>query len=260
MNLLLWTTHLEEKHLPLLKRIKDFGFEGVEVPLFEGDTDHFRSMRNILDDIGLGCSTVTVMDEESNPASCDATIRQGALDKLKWAVEMSNALGADILCGPLHSALGYFSGAGPTDDELKHSSDTLREAGKAAENAGVKLALEYLNRFECYLLTTAAGLAGYVDMVGHSAVGAMFDSFHAHIEEKDTAAAIKTLGSRIVHVHVSENDRGVPGTGQVAWESFFGALKEIEYSGWLTIEAFSRSLPDLAAATKVWRDLSPSLD
>ena len=85
----------------------------------------------------------------------------------------------------------------------------------------------------------------------------MYDSFHAHIEEKGQAAAIKSCAGETIHVHVSENDRGVPGTGQVDWDGYFGAFKETGYNGYFTIEAFGRALPALAAATKVWRDLFP---
>ena len=69
---------------------------------------------------------------------------------------------------------------------------------------------------------------------------------------------MKTLAPVLAHVHISENDRGTPGTGGVNWDQAFGALKEVGYDGWLVIEAFGRALPDLAAATRVWRDLFPS--
>lgn len=82
----------------------------------------------------------------------------------------------------------------------------------------------------------------------------MWDTFHAHIEEKSTAP-IESVRRRLVHVHLSENDRGTPGTGQVQWEATFAALRKINYDRWLVIEAFGRALPDLAAATRVWRDL-----
>ncbi len=99
-----------------------------------------------------------------------------------------------------------------------------------------------------------------IDAVDHPAVGVMFDTFHAHIEEKNSAAAINLAGKRLVHVHLSENDRGTPGTGQVDWQDVMRALRRQKYKGWLTIESFSRALPNLAAATRVWRDLAPSLD
>jgi D-psicose/D-tagatose/L-ribulose 3-epimerase len=122
------------------------------------------------------------------------------------------------------------------------------------------MAVEYLNRFECYLLTTAAQAVELVKMVDHPNLRTMYDTFHAHIEEKGQAATVRTLAPVLAHVHISENDRGTPGTGQVDWDAAFGTLAEVGYNGWLTIEAFGRALPDLAAATKVWRDLFPSPD
>src|SRR5439155_1131123 len=97
-----------------------------------------------------------------------------------------------------------------------------------------------------------------VDEVGHPNCRIHLDTFHAHIEEKDPAAAIRRAGDRIAHVHVSENDRGVPGTGSVAWDATFRALRVIGYDGWLTVEAFGNFLPNLAAATKIWRPLFES--
>nr|MBP9914086.1 sugar phosphate isomerase/epimerase [Opitutaceae bacterium] len=82
-----------------------------------------------------------------------------------------------------------------------------------------------------------------------------WDTFHAHIEEKNSPAALESIRQHLVHVHISENDRGTPGTGQVRWAETFATLQKIGYDRWLTIEAFGRALPDLAAATRVWRDL-----
>src|SRR5690606_28698066 len=125
---------------------------------------------------------------------------------------------------PLHSGLGVFSGAAPTEDEFKWSADVLRQAGEHAAGANVRLALEYLNRFEIYLLTTAARCREFVDRIGHPNVGMMWDTFHAHIEEKDSPKALKAVADAIIHVHISENDRGEPGTGQVDWEGTFKRL------------------------------------
>jgi D-psicose/D-tagatose/L-ribulose 3-epimerase len=163
----------------------------------------------------------------------------------------------EILCGPTHSAIGHFSGAGPTADEFAHGVDTLRKAAEIAQGRNIRIAVEYLNRFENYFLTTAADTARFVRAVDHPSLRMMYDSFHAHIEEKDQAAAIASCAAETIHVHVSENDRGVPGTGQVDWDSFWTALLSGGYDGYITIEAFGRALPALAAATKVWRDLFP---
>jgi D-psicose/D-tagatose/L-ribulose 3-epimerase len=117
------------------------------------------------------------------------------------------------------------------------------------------LAEEVVNRFELYHLNTLDQAIRFVDEVGHPNCRIHLDTFHAHIEEKDPAAAIRRAGSRIAHVHISENDRGVPGTGSFAWDSTFDALRDIGYDGWLTVEAFGNFLPNLAAATKIWRKL-----
>jgi D-psicose/D-tagatose/L-ribulose 3-epimerase len=260
MNLLLWTGHVGEEHYPLLATLKKTGFDGVELPLFGGDAAHYQKVGRELNNLGLASTAVTVCSADNNPVSPDAAVRQKGLDHLRWAVDMVAAVGGEVLCGPYHSALGVFSGTGPTDDEKKRAADVLRAAAEHAQKADVLLAIEYLNRFECYVLTTAKDARALVQAVGHPNFRMMYDTFHANIEEKDLPATIASVIDSVVHVHVSENDRGTPGTGHVHWDETFGALKKGGYDRWLVIESFSRALPDLAAATKVWRDLFPSME
>ena len=258
MNLLLWTGHVGAEHFPLLAKLKKTGFDGVEVPLFEGDAAHYKTVATELKNLGLGCTTVTVCNADSNPISPDAAIRRKAADHHKWAIEMTAILGGENLCGPYHSAIGVFSGNGPTDDEKSHGADVLRQAAEVAKQHKVQLCIEYLNRFECYFLTTAAQAKELVQRVGHPSFKTMYDSFHANIEEKSPRAGVQAMAGHFGHVHISENDRGIPGTGMVHWDETFEALREVHYDGWMVIEAFGRALPALAAATKVWRDLFPS--
>ncbi len=260
MNLLLWSGSITEEHFPIIGKIRAAGFDGVEIPLFGGDATQYKPLKAELDKQGLACSTVTVMTEEANPISPDANIRKAAVERLKWAVEMNHTLGSFAMCGPYHSPLGVFSGAGPTADEKKRAAEVLRQAAEFAKDANLTLAIEYLNRFECYFLTTGKDAAELVRSVNHPNFRCMYDTFHAHIEEKSQAAGVASVKGAFAHVHISENDRGVPGTGQVRWDEAFQALKQTGYDGWLVIEAFGRALPDLAAATRVWRDLFPSPD
>ena len=197
------------------------------------------------------------MGAESNPISPDPKIRAAAVAHLDRVMECGQQFGCEILCGPLHSAIGVFSGTGPTEEEFKYGVETLQQAAEKAQARGIKLALESLNRFECYFLTTAAQTVRFVHAVNHPSCKMMYDSFHAHIEEKNQAKAILACAADTIHVHVSENDRGTPGTGQVDWSSFWSGLKQSGYNGYLTIEAFGTALPALAAATKVWRALFP---
>jgi D-psicose/D-tagatose/L-ribulose 3-epimerase len=260
MNLLLWTTHVTEELFPTIAKLKKTGFDGVEVPIFEGDLNHYKRLGQELKNQGLRCTTVTVATPDANPISPDASIRQKAVDRLKWVIEMTAAMNGETLLGPYHSPLAVFSGTGPTEDEKKQAADVLRQVAAIGQEHKVRLAIEYLNRFECYFLTTAADARAFVDRVRHPNFGTMYDTFHANIEEKNPAKAITTLGNAMFHVHISECDRGVPGTGMVHWDETFKALKQAKYDGWLVIESFGRALPDLAAATKVWRDLFPSAE
>jgi D-psicose/D-tagatose/L-ribulose 3-epimerase len=256
MNLLLWTTHVTPEHDAILDQLKAFGFDAVEVPIFDmADLAPFERLGKRIKSLGLRATAVTVMGPQANPISPDAKVRSAAVAHLDRAMECGQAFGCEILCGPIHSAIGVFSGEGPTDDEFKYGVDTLQRAAEKAQSRGIKLAVEYLNRFEIYFLTTAAQTARFVRAVNNPSCKMMYDSFHAHIEEKNQRQAIIACAAETIHVHVSENDRGVPGTGQVDWNDFFGGLKDSRYDGYLTIEAFGRALPALAAATKVWRDL-----
>jgi D-psicose/D-tagatose/L-ribulose 3-epimerase len=258
MNLLLWCDMVTEQHDGLLEEIKGIGFDAVEVPVFDTtDLAPYERLGKRLKALGLGATAVTVMSPDANPISPDPVIREAAVRHLDRVMECGQAFGCEILCGPVHSAIGVFSGNGPTDDELRHGVDTLRKVGDKAQSRNIRIAVEYLNRFEIYLLTTAAQDKRFVNEVNHPYVRMMYDSFHANIEEKNQAAAILSCKDETIHVHVSENDRGTPGTGGVNWESFWSGIRQSGYDGYLTIEAFGRALPALAAATRVWRDLFP---
>jgi D-psicose/D-tagatose/L-ribulose 3-epimerase len=258
-NLLLWTGHVTQAHYPLLRDIKRAGYDGVEVPIFEGAPDHYARLGEALDKIGLERTVVTIMPSlDKDPLSSDAATRKVALDHARWFIDCSAALGAPIIGGPIHSVHGHFTGSGPTPQERKRGIAFHRKAGDHAGKKNVRLALEALNRFECYFLTTMQGLADYLDEVDHPAVSGMYDTFHANIEEADPIKAIRTIRRHMSHVHISENDRGTPGKGHIDWPATYKALKASKYDGWLTIEAFGRSLPALAAATRVWRDFFPS--
>jgi len=258
MNLLLWTDHVTEAQDPILDEIKGLGFDAVEIPVFNtSDLASYQRLGKRLKNLGLTAAAVTVMGPDANPISPDPKIREAAVAHLDRVMECGQQFGCEILCGPLHSAIGQFSGTGPTEDEFKYGVETLQRAGEKAESRGIRMAIEYLNRFEIYFLTTAEQASKFVRAVNHPSCKMMYDSFHAHIEEKDQAAAILSCAAETIHVHISENDRGTPGTGQVQWASFFDGMKRSGYQGYMTIEAFGSALPALAAATKVWRPLFP---
>jgi D-psicose/D-tagatose/L-ribulose 3-epimerase len=258
-NMLLWTPFVTEEHFYLFEPLKRAGYDGVELEIVDGDPAHYRRVAQALEDNGLLSTAVTIIpDREHNPLSPLARHRQAAVDHLKWAIDCTAALGAGLLCGPFYQPLGVSSGRGPTEEEKARAAEVHYAAAEVAGQAGIDLALEPLNRFEAYFLNTVADAAAYVRRVGHPRLGVMYDTFHANIEEKDPLACIAAHIDVIRHVHVSENDRGTPGRGHVPWAETFRALRSSGYDGWLTVEAFGRTLPELAATTCVWRDLSGS--
>jgi D-psicose/D-tagatose/L-ribulose 3-epimerase len=260
-NMLLWTGHVTEEDFPQLEMLKKAGYDGVEIPLFGGDVAHFEKVGQAIKDNGLGCTSVTVIpDEEHNPVSADAGHRKGGLEHLKWAIECSEALGSDVLCGPFYQPLGVFTGQPPTEEEKQRAAEVHQQAADVAAKANLALAVEYLNRFECYFLNTMADTADFIRRVNKPNYGVLFDTFHANIEEKDPVGCIGPYIEMVKHVHISENDRGTPGKGHIDWPGTFKALRSGGYDDWLVIEAFGRALPDLAAATRVWRDFFPSPD
>jgi D-psicose/D-tagatose/L-ribulose 3-epimerase len=253
-NLLLWTGHITDEHLPVLKALKQTGYDSVEVPVFEGTIESYARLGEQLAALGLDVTTVSVMGAGHNPLADDRAEREAAVARAKWVIDCTKALGGSIIGGPMHSELGRFTGHGATAEERQRGIAFHRRVGDHAGKLGVRFALEALNRFECYFLNTMDQLAGYLDDVDHPAIKGMYDTFHANIEEKDPVAAIDAIKRHMIHVHISENDRGVPGTGHVPWGPTYRALKAADYDGRLTVEAFGRAVPALAAATRVWRD------
>ena len=260
MNMLLWATHVTEEHYPQLEKIKAIGFDGVEIPIITGEDAYYKKLRRKLDELHLNCSTVAVATPEASAISHDPAIRKAAVERLIKIVRQSAILGADILCGPLHQPLGVFSGTGPTEEEFKRAIDVHRTVADQAQREGVVLAIEFLNRFECYFLNTMGATADYVRRVDHPNIKALYDTFHANIEEVSLPKAFADNAATIAHVHISNNDRGVPGRGHIDFAGLFRAIKASGYNGWLTIEAFGRALPDLVEPTRVWRDYFKSAD
>jgi len=259
MNLLMWTDTLTAEMLPLLDQMQEIGFDAVEIPCFDlDDLDNYAKWGKRFDELGLSRSGTAVRGPDQNMISHDAAVRKAGVEANKRNLDCCAAAGCEVMAGPFHSALGEFSGQGPTEDEWKWGVEAMREVAEHAEKVGVVLAMEYLNRFECYFLNTAADGARFCRDVGHPSCQMMYDTFHAHIEEKNVPDAIRSLKDCLVHVHISENDRSTPGKGNVRWDENFDTLKEIGYDKLMVVEAFGLALEKLVPATKIWRRMYDS--
>ena len=259
MNMLLWLTDVcGREHDATFAMLKDAGFDGVEIPIFDREVDKYAELGKRLDALGLERIAVGARGSDDNPISADPAVRAEAAAAMRANLDSAAALGASLICGPLHAPLGVFSGVPPTAEEKARSVAYLQEVAPYAEERGVTMALEYLSRFEMYLTNIAADLAALVREVDHSHCRMMYDTYHAHIEEKDVRAALQECKDVLVHVHASENDRSTPGAGQVDWETTFATLDDIGYNGWMSIEAFGSAAPEFAGAARIWRRMFES--
>jgi D-psicose/D-tagatose/L-ribulose 3-epimerase len=259
-NTLAWTAVVSDEQFPLLDRLKEIGYDGVECFVGASDNKAYKRFGDHARALGLETTAVSVVGKDENPVDPSPAVRQRGLDRIKWGIDRVHDMGAALFCGPLHSAHAFFPRHAPQDQEYGWAAEVLHSAGDHARDAGVTIVLEALNRFECYLCNTMAQLKRLVDETAHPHVRAMYDTHHANIEEKKIRDAIQTIAPVLVHVHISENDRGTPGDGHVPWSDNFSALAEIGYDGWMTIEAFSRNDPDFANAINVWREYNPPWD
>ncbi|HEV7251833.1 MAG TPA: sugar phosphate isomerase/epimerase family protein [Mesorhizobium sp.] len=261
INLLCLAGVVGREHLPALERLKAVGYDGVDVPVLAGDAEHYRWLGEELDRIGLERTTTSIVPTpEASPVSADPAVREKGIAHLDWALDCAIALGAQSMGGPFHAPIGHFTGSGPTEDELFRGAEAHRAMAARAAEHGIVLSLEPLNRFETYFLNTMEQARAYVDRVGHPNFGIMYDTFHAHIEERSQIRAIATIAGSINVLHVSENDRGIPGRGQVDFSAVFAAVKRTGFDGWVVMEAFGAGLPEIAAATRVWRPLFPDFE
>jgi D-psicose/D-tagatose/L-ribulose 3-epimerase len=258
MNLLLWTGQLEQSHAELLRDIRWWGYDGVEIPLnapAELDVDWAAQE---VKQCGLQVTTVTALPQQANLIGDSEWEQHTAIGHLRACIQVTRRLGASLLCGPLYSPVGRLAGRPRTAREWRRAVANLGEVARIAADNGVRLALEPLNRFETYFLNTLADTLALVEETGSESLGVQLDTFHANIEEKDVAEATRACGRRLYHVHVSDNDRGICGSGHVDWDGIFAALQEIGYDGWVVVESFSQTLPQIAAATAMWRPVAPS--
>ena len=260
INLALWTDTLSMDRLPLLEKCKNIGYDMVELPAFDTDLKVAETWGKRLNELGLERSTGCAFGPDHNMIDPDPKVRQRGIDAAKATLNFTAVAGSRILIGHMPSALGVFTGQGPTQQEWGWGIEAMQELSEYAEELDITIGLEAVNRFECYLFNCMADTLRFVEGVNHKRCQLMYDTFHANIEEKDVAAAIRSVKDHLVHVHISECDRSTPGQGGIRWKETFDALHEIDYQGYLVCEAFGAALPKLAAATKIWRNMFESTD
>jgi D-psicose/D-tagatose/L-ribulose 3-epimerase len=258
VNALIWTTEFDHRSFALLPQLRQHGFDGFEVPVFEPAKVQADSIRRVLAETELECTVCAILPAGMNPISEDPEIRRKTRQHLLDTIKVTADLGSSLMAGPLYAPIGHLPGRRRTSYEWQWAVECFHSLGETLKAHQVALALEPLNRFETYFLNTAADAAKLCEEINQPNIGVLLDTFHTNIEEKDVAAAFRQVGRKLKHVHACENDRGIPGSGHVDFPGIAAALTEIGYDGWVTIESFGYSHKELAAAAAIWRDLAPT--
>lgn len=253
-----WTTNFDRSHLALLPKIQEHGIDGFEIPMFEPTNLAVTEIRRAFEASNLDCSVCAILPAGINPISPNASMREKSLAHLVQCVETAAELGAHLLCGPVYAPIGYLPGRRRNADEWDWAIECFRALGEVLDANEMTLSIEPVNRSETFFLTTASEAKALCEAIAHPRVGVTIDTFHANIEEKNIADAARSLGKILKHIHASENDRGLLGSGHVDFLGLVTALRQIGYDGYLMIEGFGYSPHEPKSLGALWGDVTVS--
>jgi D-psicose/D-tagatose/L-ribulose 3-epimerase len=262
INTFLWASPFTTAHIPLIDKSAEMGFDLVEIPI-EGTEDiDYNKAAEAIKRTGLSVAITAIMGATRDPAHDDEEIQKNGIAYLKHCVDAAVTMGGNRIGGPIYAAVGRTWQA--SDDqrkrELERCARNLKVVGKYAEDKGVVLGMEPLNRFETSFINIVDQAIELIEMVDSPAIQMMLDTFHMNVEEKHFGPAIEKAGPYLVHIHANENDRGIPGSGHVPWDEVAAALKKVKYDEALVIESFSTTVKEIARAAAIWRPPSPDPD
>jgi D-psicose/D-tagatose/L-ribulose 3-epimerase len=255
-----WTPHWSNESLPLVQRVASLGLDFIEIPLMGIDDIDPLAIRRSVEEAGIGVVTSSVLSDATDITSADADVRQAGVAYLRRCVDATTEMGAPQFSGVIYCSHGKRPEGRPSQEEWKRSSDCLSLVAAHAQEVGIDLGIEPVNRYESPLINTCEQAIQLADMIGAANVKVHLDTYHMNIEEKSWKDPVVAAGDRLCHFHLCENDRGIPGTGLVDWQELFEGLGRIRYRGYAALESFVDVSDDMVAGTAVWRDLAPSGD
>jgi len=246
----------------LAPMVKSMGFDILEIAVETPDLIDVHVVNDILKKNQLAGIICGAFGPDRNICSKDPEIRENAKNYIRWLIDAAHEIGSEVVCGPMYSSVGkdHLEDSESRNKEWDLAVSGIQEMADYAGARGVKLAFEPLNRFETDMINVVSQGMTFIKDVGRKNVGFHLDTFHMHLEEKSSAEAIRLAGKKIFHFHACENDRGVPGTGQVRWLEIAQALKSVDYQGPIVIESFTSQVKEIARAVCIWREIAPSQD
>lgn len=218
-----------------IERIARFGYDGVEL-VGEPSTMDVTAVRRELERHQIAASSiVSIYTPERDLVSSDPGIRAAAVDYVRGNVDFAAAVGAGIVTLTPTACMKIVPEA-DLDTEWRWAVEGAGAAAEYAGERGVRIAVEPWNRYETYLVNRIEQSIALVDEVGLPGIGCMADTFHMAIEEADVAAAIRSAGDRLVHVHLADSNRAAPGRGHLDFRPVVEALRDIDYRGYTSFE------------------------
>jgi D-psicose/D-tagatose/L-ribulose 3-epimerase len=255
-----WTSSWSNDDLAIIDHAADLGLDAVEIPLMELDAVDPEAIRARAQAAGVDLIASVACAEDTDPSSEDDGVRQAARDFLERCVDATAAMGAAIFTGVTYSALGRRLTRRPDAADMRRAAEVLHALAVHAADHGVTVGIEPVNRYESFLVNTAGQALELMELIGERNVGIHLDAYHMNIEEDDFRTPVELVAEHLVHFHLSESHRGVPGRGTVDWEGIIGALGASGYNGFVGLESFAEVSNTMRRATCIWRDLAPSSD
>jgi D-psicose/D-tagatose/L-ribulose 3-epimerase len=258
----LWTSPFTTGSIQLFPKIKAMGFDVVEIPVEYPEQIDGKKVWEALKENGLEAVVCGAFGSSRDLTHDDPSIHENCFRYISECFEFCHQWQAGFLAGPMYSAVGKARMV--SDEQRKIEWDravtNLYKVAMQAHQRGLMIALEPLNRFESDLVNTAEDVMRLTRDINHPAAKVLLDGFHMAIEERDLEKAILTVGDNLIHLQVSENYRGTPGTGQTPWHSIRSGLEKINYGGVVSIESFTPEIKELAGAVCIWKSLAENQD
>lgn len=259
----LWTSPFSTASAEeLFPKIAAMGFDAVEIAVEYPSLIDGRAVASALSKHGLKAIVCGAFGPDRDLTHDDPAVHRACLDYIRDCLDLCVDLNAGFVGGPMYSAVGKARMVPPEQRrrEWELAVINLRIACDLAAERGKLIGIEPLNRFESDLVNTSSDAVRMINDIGHPAARIVLDGFHMNIEERNIVDAITAAGDRLVHLQVSENYRGTPGTGQTRWDEYRRGLEAIGYRGCVSIESFTTDNQSLAGAVCFWRPMAESQD
>lgn len=259
----IWVSPFSTGSLDLVYKVKQMGYDILEVAVEDQDLVNWDKLKALAREVGLNITISGAFGPERDISSDNPMVRKQGLQYITDCIRIAERMGSPIFTGPVYSAVGK-TRLVPEDQKKKERNwclENLEKVGQVAQDYGVVVGVEPLNRFETDMINTADQALSLVREVGNPNIRISLDTFHCNIEEKSIPDAIRKVGKDLLcHVQGNECDRGTPGTGHLDWLGINEALTEIGYEGAIVIETFGAPSAELARAASIWRPLANSPD